>query len=98
MPKLQLDGGIDDGIEAEDLLFAIGVLGVATYTDAGIEVRRQFGAAEEEGVSAFGEIHLGEQSSLDHQIETGLLEGFLETEDLIEDARFFARALPARPR
>ena len=36
--QIQFDGGIDHGIEAKDLLLAIGVLWVAANPDSGIHI------------------------------------------------------------
>jgi len=83
--QVQLDRGINDSIEAEDLLFPVGVLGVAAHTDSGVLIRGEFRTTEEEGVSTLGKIHPGECSSFDNQVETGLLKSFLEAEDLVEE-------------
>lgn len=78
-PEFQLDGGIDDGVESEDFLFAIWILRVSAHSDSGIHIRGELGAAKEKGVVKGIIIHddLGEHSSLDHQIETGPLQAFL---------------------
>jgi hypothetical protein len=47
-PQIHLDGGIDEGVEAEDLLLAIWVLGVTANADPGIHVGGEFRAAKKE--------------------------------------------------
>ena len=86
-PKLQLDRGIDNGVKAKDLLLSIRVLRVSAHTDSGIHIRGELGAAKKEGVGKGIIIQndFGEHPSLDHQIETGPLQFFLESEDLVED-------------
>jgi len=87
-PKFQLDGGIDDGVESEDFLFAIWILRVSAYPNSGIHIRGELGAAKKErvGKGIIIQDDFGEHPSFDHQIETGPLEPFLESEDLVEDA------------
>ena len=88
---VQLDGGIDNGIESEDLLGAVGILGVSSDADSRIEIVGHFGTPEGEGISFRGipQDNIREDSSLDDQIEARLLKFFLEAEYLVEDARFF---------
>ena len=78
-PKLQLDGGIDNGVKAKDLLFSIRVLRVSAHSDSGIHIRGEFGAAKEEGVGEGIIIQddFSEHPSLDHQIKTGPVQLFL---------------------
>ncbi len=85
--KFQLDGGIDNGVKAKDLLLSIRVLRISAHPDSGIHIRRELGAAKEErvGKGIIVQDDFGEHSSLDHQIETGPLELFSESEDLVED-------------
>ena len=86
-PKFQLNGGIDNGVKAKDFLLLIRVLRVSAHSYSGIHIRRELGAAKKEGVGrsivAYG--NFSEYPSLDHQIETGPLQFFLESEDLVED-------------
>ncbi len=85
--KLELDRGIDHGIESEDLLLSVGVLGVASNSDSGIHVGGELRATKEEGV-IFGTVvegDFGNDASLEDEIEACLLKFFLEVEDLVED-------------
>ena len=86
--EFQLDGGIDDGVESEDFLLSIWILRVSAYPNSGIHIRGELGAAKKErvGKDIIIQDDFGEHSSLDHQIETGPLQLFLESEDLVEDA------------
>ena len=85
--QIQLDGGIDHGIEPEDLLLAIGVLGVAANPDPGIHIRGEFRAAKEEGIGldAVIESDTGDHSPFNDKIKACSLQFFLKIEDLIED-------------
>ncbi len=86
--EVELDGGVDDGIEPEDLLLSVGVLRVEANPDAGVLIGGKPGAAKEEGIclGAVPYNDAGDCPSLDHEIETGALKLLLEREDLIEDA------------
>jgi hypothetical protein len=86
----QLNGCIDYGIEAEDLLLVIWVLRVTTDSDSGIHIGREFRAAKGEGICVGAVIQddFGDHRSLDDYIESSFLELLFEAEDLIEDAGF----------
>jgi hypothetical protein len=77
--KVQFDGGIDDGIEPKDFLFAIGVLGVTPDTDSGIPISGKFGAAKGERIRIDTVIQgdLGDNAPLDDEIELGSVEFLL---------------------
>jgi len=94
--EVQLDGGVDHGIESEDLLDSVRIPGIFSYTDSGIEIMRHLGTAEEEGIG-FGGIpqnNLREDASLDYQIKPRLLQLLFDAKDLVKDARFFRIGLP----
>ena len=89
--EIEFDCGINDGVKAEDLLRVIGVFGIAPHADSGIQIARQFGAAEEEGIG-FGAVakgDFGKDAPFDDQVQMGLLQFFLNPEDLVEDAWLF---------
>lgn len=88
--EVELDGCVDDGIEAEDLLLAVGILRVSANPDAGILIRGQFGAAKEErvGFCAVTQDDAGDEAPFDNKIEPCPLKLFLEAEDLVKDAGF----------
>jgi len=95
-PEIQLDGGVDNGIEAEDLLDAVRVLGVSPHADFRIGIMGHFGTPEEEGIG-FGAVpqnDLCKDPSLYHQIEPRLLQFFLDAKYLVEDTRLFRIGLP----
>lgn len=46
--EIEFDGGVDNCIKAEDLLDAVGVLGVSSHTDPGIAIMRQLGTPKAE--------------------------------------------------
>ena len=86
--KVEFDGGIDHGIETEDLLLSLGVLGITSNADPGIRVGWELRAAKEKRIF-FGPVIQGNFSNeapLDDKIEIGLLEFILKIEDLVEDA------------
>jgi hypothetical protein len=85
--QIQLDGGIDHGIEPEDLLLAIGVLGVAANPDSGIHISGEFRAAKEEriGLDAVIEGDTGDHSPFDDKIKACSLQFFFKIEDLVGD-------------
>jgi len=82
--EIEFDGGIDDGIEAEDFLLPIGILRVAAHSDPGIEIGRQLGAAKEEGVVAVVDDDFGEDSAFDNEVEPHLAELIFEAENGVE--------------
>ena len=90
-PQIQFDGGVDNGIEAEDLFFAVGVFGVSSDADSRIGVVRHFGTPEEKGIGFGGIPHNNfcKDSSFDLQIEAGLLKIFFDAKYLVKDAGFF---------
>ena len=94
--QIQFDGGVDNGIESEDLLFAVGILGVSSDADSRVGIVRHFGTPEEEGIGFGGVPHdnFRKDPSLDHQIEPCLLKFFLDAKYLVEDAGFFRIGLP----
>jgi hypothetical protein len=85
--QIQLDGGIDHGIEPEDLLLAIGVLGVAANPDPGIHISGEFRAAKEEGIGldAVIEGDTGDHSPFNNKIKACSLQFFFKIEDLVEN-------------
>jgi len=82
---------LDNGIEAEDLLFAVGILGVSSDANSRVGIVRHFGAPEEEGIGFGGVPHdnFCKDPSLDHQIEPCLLNLFLDAKYLVKDAGLF---------
>jgi len=89
--QIQFDGGVDNGIESEDLLFAVGIFGVSSDADSRVGIVRHFGTPEEEGIGFGGVPHdnFRKDPSFDHQIEPCLLKFFLDAKDLVEDAGLF---------
>jgi len=83
----ELDSGADDGVIAEDFLFAIWILGIPSYTDSGLCIGGQLWATKEEGVDLLCEVNLLDDARFDDEIEACALEPFLEAKDLIEGAR-----------
>ena len=88
--EIDFDGCVDDGVETEDLFFPVGILRVSANADASILIRRQLGAAKEEGVGlrAFTQDDAGDKSSFDDKIKTFSLQLCLKAEDLVVDAGF----------
>jgi len=88
--QIEFDGGINDGVKAEDLLLSVGVLGIDANPDSGIHVGREFRAAKEEGVCfcTLVQDDAGDNSPFDNKIEAYSLKLFFEAEDSIEDAGF----------
>ena len=41
--QIQFDGGVDNGIESEDLLFAVGIFGVSSDADSRVGIVRHLG-------------------------------------------------------
>jgi len=89
--KVDLDGGIDHGIEPENFLLSVGVLRVTSDADSSIHVRGELRAAKEEGVILDTVIQsdLCDETSFDDKIEIGFSECILKVEDLVEDAGVF---------
>jgi len=52
--QVQFDGGVDNGIESEDLLDTVGIFGVSPDANSRIEVIRHSGTAKGEGISFGG--------------------------------------------
>lgn len=82
--EIHLNGGVDHGVVAEDFLLPVGVLGISSNSDLGVEIRGELRAAEVEGVVGSHEDDLGEYPSFDSDIEAGVPELILETEDAVE--------------
>jgi hypothetical protein len=51
--EIEFDGCVDNGIEAEDFLLAVGVLRMATNANSCVPVGGQFGAAKEEAIGLY---------------------------------------------
>ena len=87
-PKLEFDRGIDHGIKSEDLLLAVGILGIAANPNSCVHIGGQPGATKEEGIGfcAVAQDNAGDESSFNDKIEPSPLKLLLEAEDLVEDA------------
>ena len=86
--QLEVDGGIDDGIEAEDFLLAIGILGISANTDSCIHISWKPGTTEEKGVG-FGvgiQVDASDDSSFWDKVEPCFLEVLLKAKNLVKDA------------
>jgi hypothetical protein len=86
--ETEVDGCVDDSVEAEDFLLAVGILRIVTNADSCVHIGGQLGTAKEErtGSYAAAQNDAGNQSSFDGEIETCSLNLFLQAEDLFEDA------------
>jgi hypothetical protein len=93
--EIEFNGCVDNGIEAEDFLLAVGVLRVATNANSCVHIGGELGAAKEEGIGLYAaaQDNAGNHSSFDDEIETCSLKLFLEAEDLVEDAGFVGISL-----
>lgn len=89
--EIRFDCGVDDRVEAEDLLGAVRVFGVSPHADPGIHVVRQFGTPKEEGVGlgAVAQDDICKDAPFDDQIEVLPSQLLLNAKDLIEDAGIF---------
>jgi hypothetical protein len=82
--EVHLDGGVDHGVVAEDLLFPVGILGISSDSDLGVKIRREPGTAEVKGVIGSHENDPGEDASFDAHIKAGFSKLILETKDPVE--------------
>ena len=82
--KGELDGSADDGVESEDLFFAIGILGVPADPDASLHVRGKFGAGEAKGVDFVSQVDGLKQSPLGNEIQLQLSQFIFNSKELIE--------------
>lgn len=89
--EIRLNGRVNDGVEAEDFLGAVGVFGVFPHADFGIQIRGQFGTGEEEGIGfgAVAQDDLCKEAPFDDQIQMSPLQLFLNPEDLVKDTGLF---------
>ena len=76
-------------------MLAIWVLRVASHTDSGIHISRQFGTSEKEGIyiGAVIQDDLGDNAFFNDDIESCFFKLLFKTEDLIEDGGFLRISL-----
>jgi len=86
--EIEFDGCVDNGIEAEDFLLAVGVLRMTPNANSCVPIGGELGTAKEEGIGfyAVAQDNAGDESSFDDEIEPCSLKLFLEAEDLVENA------------
>ena len=84
--KLKLDRGIDHSVKTKNLLFSVGVLGISPNAYSGLHVSGQFRTSKKEGIrgNAFSHFNPGDDTSFDHQIQTGLMQLLFKNKNTIE--------------